>query len=72
MSVTRGTGPGARRRAEGGNLCLPFSERPIVLSRGMLRVILIYGVVLAAGALGLQWLQYRYVVRTYPAEIYFA
>jgi DNA-binding NarL/FixJ family response regulator len=37
----------------------------------MLRLVLIYGVVLAAGALGLQWLQYRYVVRAYPAEVYF-
>jgi len=36
----------------------------------MLRTILFYGALLAAGAFGLQWLQYRYLVRTYPAEVY--
>jgi DNA-binding CsgD family transcriptional regulator len=36
----------------------------------MLRIILIYGVLLAAGALGLQWLEFHYVVRTHPTEIY--
>ena len=38
----------------------------------MLRVVLAYGLVLAAGSLGLQWLQYRYVVHAYPAEVYVA
>lgn len=38
----------------------------------MLRVVLIYGAILAAGALGLQWLQYRYLVRAYPIEAYVA
>ena len=38
----------------------------------MLRVVLIYGAVLALGALVLQWLQYRYLVRAYPIEIYVA
>src|SRR5688572_4598431 len=38
----------------------------------MLRVVAIYGVILAAGALSLQWLQYRYLVRAYPIEIYVA
>jgi DNA-binding NarL/FixJ family response regulator len=38
----------------------------------MLRVVLIYGAVLALGALGLQWLQYRYLVRAYSIEIYVA
>jgi DNA-binding CsgD family transcriptional regulator len=36
----------------------------------MLRTILIYGVILAAGALGLEWLQYRLLVRSYPIEAY--
>jgi DNA-binding NarL/FixJ family response regulator len=36
----------------------------------MLRTILIYGALLAAGAFGLQWLQYQYLVRIYPAEVY--
>jgi DNA-binding CsgD family transcriptional regulator len=34
----------------------------------MLRIILIYGALLAAGALGLQWLEYQLVVRTHPTE----
>ena len=38
----------------------------------MLRTILIYGALLAAGAFGLQWLQYRYLVRAYPLEAYLA
>ena len=38
----------------------------------MLRTILIYGALLAVGAVGLQWLQYRYLVRAYPLEAYLA
>lgn len=38
----------------------------------MLRTILIYGALLAAGSLGLQWLQYQYLVRAYPVEAYLA
>lgn len=38
----------------------------------MLRTILIYGALLALGAFGLQWLQYRYLVRAYPLEAYLA
>jgi DNA-binding NarL/FixJ family response regulator len=38
----------------------------------MLRTILIYGALLAAGSFGLQWLQYRFLVRSYPAEAYLA
>jgi DNA-binding NarL/FixJ family response regulator len=37
-----------------------------------LRLILIYGALLAVGSLGLQWVQYRYVVRAYPAEVFVA
>jgi DNA-binding CsgD family transcriptional regulator len=36
----------------------------------MLRTILIYGVLLAIGALGLQWLELQYLVRAYPFQIY--
>ena len=36
----------------------------------MLRTVLIYGAILAAGALGLQWLQYSILVRAYPVEAY--
>jgi len=38
----------------------------------VLRTILIYGGLLAAGSLGLQWVQYQYLVRTYPGEVYIA
>lgn len=38
----------------------------------MLRVIVMYGVILAAGSLGLQWLEYQYLVHAYPAELYVA
>lgn len=38
----------------------------------MLRVIVIYGALLAAGSLGLQWLEYHYLVHAYPAEVYVA
>jgi DNA-binding CsgD family transcriptional regulator len=38
----------------------------------MLRIILIYGAALAAGCLGLEWVQYKYLVRTYPAEAWLA
>jgi DNA-binding CsgD family transcriptional regulator len=36
----------------------------------MLRTILIYGVLLAALAAGLQWLEFRFVVRTHATETY--
>ena len=36
----------------------------------MLRTILIYGALLAAGAFGLQWLEYQYVIRTHATETY--
>jgi DNA-binding NarL/FixJ family response regulator len=38
----------------------------------MLRTILIYGTILAAGALAMQWLEYKYLVRTYSTEVYVA
>jgi DNA-binding CsgD family transcriptional regulator len=37
-----------------------------------LRTILIHGALLALGALGLQWLEYQYLVRVYPFQIYAA
>lgn len=36
----------------------------------MKRVIIVYGLALAAGAFALQWLQYNYLVRAFPVEIY--
>jgi DNA-binding CsgD family transcriptional regulator len=35
----------------------------------MLRTVLVYGALLALGAFGLQWLEYRYLVRTHPAQV---
>lgn len=40
------------------------------MGRQMLKTILIYGAILAAGSFGLQWLQYRFLVHTYPLEAY--
>jgi DNA-binding NarL/FixJ family response regulator len=38
----------------------------------MTRTIVTWALVLAAGALALQWLQYRFLVRTMPQEVYVA
>ncbi|MBS0385980.1 MAG: response regulator transcription factor [Proteobacteria bacterium] len=38
----------------------------------MRRTIVLYALALAAGALALQWLQYRFLVRAFPLEIYIA
>ncbi len=38
----------------------------------MLRTILVYGAILAAGSVGLQWLQFRFLVRAYPTEAWLA
>ena len=38
----------------------------------MLRTILIYGALLAAGAFGLQWLELQFVVRTHATQTYLA
>lgn len=38
----------------------------------MLRIVLIYGFALAAGAVALQWFEYRYWVRTHAATVYLA
>jgi DNA-binding NarL/FixJ family response regulator len=36
----------------------------------MWRTVVMYGALLAVGAFGLQWLQYRFLVRSHPVEIY--
>lgn len=38
----------------------------------MTRTILLWAMFLAAGAFALQWLQYQYVVRAFPQEVYIA
>jgi DNA-binding CsgD family transcriptional regulator len=40
--------------------------------RGMLKTALIYGLALAAGALALQWLEYRWWARSHAGEVYVA
>ena len=40
------------------------------MSRQMLKTILVYGALLAAGSFGLEWLQYRFLVHAYPLETY--
>jgi len=49
---------------------IPAPGEPISNSKVMLRTILIYGVILALGSLGLEWLQYQYLVRTYPGDVW--
>jgi len=39
-------------------------------SRPALRMILIYGLILAAATFALHWIEYQYILKTYPAEIY--
>lgn len=36
----------------------------------MLRTTLVYGAILAAGAFGLQWLEYQYLMRTHATQAY--
>jgi DNA-binding NarL/FixJ family response regulator len=36
----------------------------------MYRTVLVYGLLLAAGAFGLNWLEYRLLVRTHSVEVY--
>ena len=36
----------------------------------MLRTVLVYGLILAAGAVLLQWLEFQYFARTHPVELY--
>jgi DNA-binding NarL/FixJ family response regulator len=38
----------------------------------MLRTILVYGTLLALASLGLQWLEFRFLVRTHSVEVYVA
>jgi DNA-binding NarL/FixJ family response regulator len=38
----------------------------------MLRYVLIYGAILGIGSLGLNWLQYQYLVRAYPRDAWLA
>lgn len=37
---------------------------------GMWRTVLIYGAALALGAFALQWLEYQFLARTHPVEMY--
>ncbi len=38
----------------------------------MWRTILLYGSILAVASIGLEWLEYRYILRTHPAEAWLA
>ena len=50
----------------------PASARLGVSRLATLRIVVVYGAILAAASLGLAWLQYRYLVRTYSFEVYVA
>jgi len=43
---------------------------PALHFRNVFRTILIYGVMLAAGAFGLRWMEYQFVIRTHATETY--
>ncbi|MEP2990605.1 MAG: LuxR C-terminal-related transcriptional regulator [Parasphingorhabdus sp.] len=40
------------------------------ITKSSIQIILIYGLLLAVSAFGLQWLQYQYFLKAYPVEIY--
>ena len=50
-------------------LLLPGTT-PALNFRNVIRTIFIYGLLLAAGAFGLRWLEYQYVIRTHATETY--
>jgi DNA-binding NarL/FixJ family response regulator len=50
----------------------PASARHGIPRLATLRIVVVYSAILAAAALGLEWLQYRYLVRTYSFEVYVA
>jgi DNA-binding CsgD family transcriptional regulator len=50
----------------------PASTRFGVPRLATLRIVVVYGAILAAASLALEWLQYRYLVRTYSFELYVA
>jgi DNA-binding NarL/FixJ family response regulator len=50
----------------------PASTRLRVSRLATLRIVVVYGAILAAASLGLEWLQYRYLVRAYSFEVYVA
>jgi DNA-binding CsgD family transcriptional regulator len=58
-------GRGARQPAGG-------AAHPPIDCGAMLKTALIYGLALAAGALALQWLEYRWWVRSHAAGVYVA
>jgi DNA-binding CsgD family transcriptional regulator len=63
-----GTFCAARGATTKGRYAWPVTVR--VISTPVFRTILIYGVLLAAGAFGLQWLEFQFVVRTHATETY--
>ena len=40
------------------------------LSKSAMRIIIVYGLILAVAAFALEWLQYQYFLKSYSAEIY--
>jgi len=56
----------------GSGVTGPATARYGVPGLATLRIVVVYGAILAAASLGLEWLQYRYLVRTYSFEVYVA
>jgi DNA-binding NarL/FixJ family response regulator len=40
------------------------------MTRPLLKIIFLYGLILAAAAFALQWIEYQYYLKIYPNEIY--
>lgn len=48
-----------------------WRRHPVSGSRGgVIRTIILYALTIALAAMALQWLEYRYLVRAFPVEIY--
>src|SRR5262245_11350337 len=65
----------SRARCRTTRSSVPCSPRSASGNRGvhaMWKTVLIYGLALAAGALGLQWLEYQMWARFHPLEVYLA
>lgn len=41
-----------------------------MISKSVLKILILYGLLLAVTAFALEWLQYKYFTRSYPVEIY--
>lgn len=60
------------RLLTGGNRSFASARARSARFGDTVRTVLLYALALAAGAFALQWIQYNYLVRAFPVEIYIA